>query len=36
MPGQGSRSGLVAEQGEGGGSREFSEGKPGKEIRFEM
>jgi hypothetical protein len=34
MPGQGSRSGWVGEQGEG--NRGFSEGKPGKEITFEM
>ena len=31
-----SMSGWVGEQGEGIGSRNFSEGKPGKEITFEM
>jgi hypothetical protein len=36
MPGPGSRSGWVGEQGEGGGKGEFSEGKPGKGITFEM
>jgi hypothetical protein len=36
MPGPGSRSGWVGEQGEGGGDRGFSEGKPGKGITFEM
>jgi hypothetical protein len=30
MPGQGSGSGWVGEQGEGGGRRGFLEGKPGK------
>jgi hypothetical protein len=29
-------SGWVGEQGKGQGDREFSEGKPGKGIRFEM
>jgi hypothetical protein len=28
--------GGLVEQGEGGGDREFSEGKPGKGITFEM
>jgi hypothetical protein len=36
MSGQGSRSGWVGEQGEGGWDRGFSEGKPGKGITFEM
>ena len=36
MLGQGSRSGWVGEQGEEGGDREFSEGKQGKGITFEM
>jgi hypothetical protein len=36
MPGQESRSGWVGEQGKGGGDRGFSEGRPGKEITFEM
>ena len=36
MPGPGSGSGWVGEQGEGGGDRGFSEGKPGKEITYEM
>jgi hypothetical protein len=36
MPGQGSRSGWVGEQGEGGWNRGFSEGKPEKEIIFEI
>jgi hypothetical protein len=36
MTGQGSGSGWVGEQGEGGRDRGFSEGKPGKEITFEM
>ena len=36
MPGQGSRSGLVSEQGKGGWDKGFSEGKPGKGIKFEM
>jgi hypothetical protein len=37
MPGQGSWSGWVGEQGEGGGEyRGFSEGKSGKGITFEM
>jgi hypothetical protein len=36
MPGPGSRSGLDSEQGEVVGDREFSEGKLGKGITFEM
>jgi hypothetical protein len=36
MPGQGSVSGWVCEQGEGEWDRGFSEGKPGKGITFEM
>jgi hypothetical protein len=36
MPGPGSRSGWVREQGEEGGNRGFSEGKLGKGITFEM
>jgi hypothetical protein len=36
MPRPGSRSGWVGEQREGGGDREFSEGKLGKLIIFEM
>ena len=36
MPGPGSRSGWVGEQGEEGEDRGFSEGKPGKGITFEM
>jgi hypothetical protein len=38
MPGIGSRSGWVGEQGEWGGDRGrvFSEGKPGKGITLEM
>jgi hypothetical protein len=36
MPGPGSEIGCVGEQEGGGGYREFSEGKPGKEIIFEM
>ena len=36
MPGQGSRSGWVGEQGEGGEDRGFSEGKLGKGMTFEM
>jgi hypothetical protein len=36
MPGPGSRSGWIGEQGEGGENRGFSEGKPGKGITFEM
>ena len=36
MPRQRSRSKWVGEQGVEGGDREFSEGKPGKGIRFEM
>jgi hypothetical protein len=36
MPGPGSRSGWVGEQGKGGWVREFSKGKSGKGITFEM
>jgi hypothetical protein len=36
MPGQGSKSGWVGEQGELGEDRAFSQGKPGKRITFEM
>jgi hypothetical protein len=36
MPGPGSGSGWVGEQGEVGGDRGFSEGKLGKGITFEM
>jgi hypothetical protein len=36
MPGPGSRSGWVGEQGEGGRDRGFSEGKPRKGITFEI
>jgi hypothetical protein len=36
MPGPRSRSGWVVEQGDGGGDREFSEGKLGKRVIFEM
>ena len=36
MPGPGSRSGWVGEQGEGEEDRGFSERKPGKGITFEM
>ena len=36
MPGQGSGSGWVGEQGEGRWNRGFLEGKPGKGITFEM
>jgi hypothetical protein len=36
MPGPGSRSGWVGEQGELGRDRRFSEGKLGKGITFEM
>jgi hypothetical protein len=36
MPGPGSRSGWVVEQGEWGGYRGFSERKLGKGIAFEM
>jgi hypothetical protein len=36
VPGPGSRSGWVGEQGEVGGEREFSEGKLGKDVTFEM
>jgi hypothetical protein len=36
IPGPGSRSGWVGEQGETGGDRGFSEGKLGKGMTFEM
>jgi hypothetical protein len=36
MPGQGSGSGWVGEQGEGRWDMKFSEGKPGKGITLEM
>jgi hypothetical protein len=36
LPGPGSRSGQVGEQGEGGSDTRFSEGKLGKGITFEM
>jgi hypothetical protein len=36
MPGPGSGSGWVGEQGDRGGDRRFSEKKLGKEITFEM
>ena len=36
MPGPGSRSGWVGQQGEGTGYRGYSEGKLGKGIAFEM
>ena len=36
MPGPGSRSGWVGEQGDGGGDRGCLEGKPGKGKTFEM
>jgi hypothetical protein len=36
MPGQGSRSGWVGEQAEGGENKGFSEGKPRNVITFEM
>ena len=36
MPGPGSKSGWVGEQGMEIGGRCFSEGKPGKRITFEM
>ena len=36
IPGLGSRSGWVVDQGEEGCDRGFSEGKPGKGITFEM
>ena len=36
MPGQGSRSGQLGEQGEGGRDRAVLEGKPGKGATFEM
>jgi hypothetical protein len=36
MPGSGSGSGWVGEQCEGGGYREFSERKLGKEIAFDV
>jgi hypothetical protein len=36
MPGQGSRSRWVSEQGRAGGDRGFLDGKLGKGITFEM
>ena len=36
MPGPGSESRWVGEQGEGGQDKGFLEGKPGKRITFEM
>jgi hypothetical protein len=36
MPGPGSRSGWVGEQGEGGGDKRFSVGKPGKGLTFKI
>jgi hypothetical protein len=36
MPGSGSRSGWVGEQGKRGWDRGFWEGKPEKRITFEM
>jgi hypothetical protein len=36
IPGPGSGSGWVGEQGDGGGDRELLEGKPGLGITFEM
>jgi hypothetical protein len=36
IPGPGSRTGWVAEQGKLGGDKGFSEGKLGKGITFEM
>jgi hypothetical protein len=36
IPGQGSRSGWVGEQGEGRWDREYFEGKPGKGVTYEM
>ena len=36
MPWLGSQSGMVGEQGDRGGDRAFSEGKPGKGITLEM
>jgi hypothetical protein len=36
IPGPGSRSGWVGEQGEGAKDRRFSEEKPRKGIKFEM
>jgi hypothetical protein len=36
LPGQGSRSMRFGEQGKGRWGRGFSEGKPGKEITFEI
>jgi hypothetical protein len=36
MPGSGSRSGWVDEQGKGGEDRGFSEGKLQKELTFKM
>jgi hypothetical protein len=36
MPGPGSRSGWIGEQGKAGEDRGFLEGKPGKGTTFEM
>jgi hypothetical protein len=36
IPGLGSESGWVGEQGEAGGDRGLLEGKPGKEITLKM
>jgi hypothetical protein len=36
MPGPGSGSGWLGEQGEGDGDRGFLKGKPGKGVTFEM
>jgi hypothetical protein len=36
MPGPGSRSGQIGEQGQGVENRGFSEGKLGKRITFDM
>jgi len=36
ITGPGSGNGRVGEQGDGGGDRQFSEGKPEKGITFEM
>jgi hypothetical protein len=36
MPGRRGGSGWIGKQGEGVWGRKFSEGKPGKEITFEM
>ena len=36
LPGPGSSSGWVGEQGQGGRDRWFSEGKPGEGTTFEM